>query len=94
MVELRRTPRAPDPDVWSGSIAGWDVPRLPGALCAQTDPEEWFPEQGGSTAKAKAICRRCPARLPCLEWALEHGEASGVWGGLSEQERRRMRRAA
>jgi WhiB family redox-sensing transcriptional regulator len=92
MVELRRTPRAPDPDVWSGSIAGWDVPRFTErALCAETDPEEWFPEQGGSTAAAKAVCRQCPALAECRVWALSHDEKFGVWAGLSERQRHRLR---
>ncbi len=63
-------------------------------LCAQTDPELWFPETGGSTAEAKAVCSRCPVRPECLAFALEHRERFGVWGGASERERRRMTRSA
>jgi WhiB family redox-sensing transcriptional regulator len=61
------------------------------ALCAQTDPEAFFPEQGGSTREAKAICRRCPVAKQCLTHALEHDERFGVWGGMSERERRRIK---
>jgi WhiB family redox-sensing transcriptional regulator len=57
-------------------------------LCAQADPETWFPEKGGSTREAKAICHRCPLEDECLAWALEHNERFGVWGGTSERERR------
>jgi WhiB family transcriptional regulator, redox-sensing transcriptional regulator len=58
------------------------------ALCAQADPEAWFPDRGGSTREPKAVCRRCPVRAQCLDYALENGERYGVWGGLSEQQRR------
>lgn len=62
------------------------------ALCAQTDPEAFFPEKGGSTREAKKICLRCPVRNECLEYALAHDERFGIWGGLSERERRRLKR--
>lgn len=68
------------------------------ALCAEADPDEWFPEKGGSTVRAKEICNGvpgrydpCPARQECLEWALTHRE-EGVWGGLSGRERATLRR--
>lgn len=64
------------------------------ALCAQTDPEAFFPEKGGSTREAKRICESCEVRRECLEYALEHDERFGIWGGLSEMERRRLRRGA
>ena len=62
------------------------------ALCAQTDAEVFFPTKGGSTKEAKQICLACPVRAECLEYALEHDERFGLWGGLSERERRRIRR--
>jgi len=62
-------------------------------LCAQTDPELFFPEKGGSVREAKAVCAGCPVRAQCLEHALAHGERYGVWGGLSERERRRLKQA-
>ena len=62
------------------------------ALCAQTDPEAFFPEKGGSTREAKRICSGCDVRAECLEYALAHDERFGIWGGLSERERRRLRR--
>ena len=62
------------------------------ALCAQTDPEAFFPEKGGSTREAKRICVGCQVKAECLEYALGHDERFGIWGGLSERERRRIRR--
>ena len=59
------------------------------ALCAQTDPEAFFPEKGGSTREAKRVCTSCDVRGECLEYALAHDERFGIWGGLSERERRR-----
>ena len=64
------------------------------SLCAQTDPEAFFPEKGGSTREAKRICTGCEVRAECLEYALEHDERFGIWGGLSERERRRLKRRA
>ena len=62
------------------------------ALCAQTDPEAFFPEKGGSTREAKRICQACAVRDECLEYALEHDERFGIWGGLSDRERRRLKK--
>jgi WhiB family redox-sensing transcriptional regulator len=62
------------------------------ALCAQTDPEAFFPEKGGSTREAKRVCLSCDVRSQCLEYALAHDERFGIWGGLSERERRRLKR--
>jgi WhiB family redox-sensing transcriptional regulator len=62
------------------------------ALCAQTDPEAFFPEKGGSTREAKRVCLSCEVRAECLEYALAHDERFGIWGGLSERERRRLKR--
>ena len=64
------------------------------ALCAQTDPEAFFPEKGGSTREAKKICQQCEVKSECLEYALANDERFGIWGGLSERERRRLRRRA
>jgi WhiB family redox-sensing transcriptional regulator len=62
------------------------------ALCAQTDPEAFFPEKGGSSREAKRVCRGCEVRRECLEYALARDERFGIWGGLSERERRRLKR--
>lgn len=64
------------------------------ALCAQTDPEAFFPEKGGSTRDAKRVCNECPVREACLEYAMDNDERFGIWGGLSERERRRLRKQA
>jgi WhiB family redox-sensing transcriptional regulator len=63
------------------------------ALCAETDPEAFFPEKGGSTREAKRVCVGCPVRMQCLEYALDNDERFGIWGGLSERERRRVKLA-
>lgn len=64
-------------------------------VCAQTDPEAFFPELGrGATPEAKIakiICGECPVKDPCLEFALEHGDI-GIWGGTTNDDRRRIRR--
>lgn len=62
------------------------------SLCAQTDPEAFFPEKGGSTREAKKICTSCEVRSQCLEYALQNDERFGIWGGLSERERRKLRK--
>lgn len=68
-----------------------DDPWQAEALCAQTDPDEFFPERGSSARPAKSVCAQCPVRQECLEYALEHDERFGIWGGMSESERRRIR---
>ena len=62
------------------------------ALCAQTDPEAFFPEKGGSTREAKRVCMSCEVQAECLEYALANDERFGIWGGLSERERRKLKR--
>jgi WhiB family redox-sensing transcriptional regulator len=64
------------------------------ALCAQTDPEAFFPEKGGSTREAKKVCVGCDVRSECLEYALAKDERFGIWGGLSERERRKLKKRA
>ncbi|WP_454132462.1 WhiB family transcriptional regulator [Microbacterium lacticum] len=81
-----RRPAAADAD----STLAWQAD----ALCAQTDPEAFFPEKGGSTRDAKRICTTCDVRDQCLEYALQNDERFGIWGGLSERERRKLKRRA
>ncbi len=71
----------PDESPWQAS-----------ANCLGVDPDLFFPERGGSTREAKAVCAGCVVRDECLDYALEHGEKFGIWGGLSERERRQVRR--
>jgi WhiB family transcriptional regulator, redox-sensing transcriptional regulator len=63
------------------------------ANCMGVDPDLFFPERGASTREAKEVCRGCVVREDCLEFALANGEKFGIWGGMSERERRRLRRA-
>ena len=71
------------------------------ALCSQTDPEAFFPEKGGSTRDAKRVCAQCEVREQCLKWAIYqsgyltikgYDERFGIWGGMSERERRRYKK--
>ena len=62
------------------------------AACLGIDPDLFFPERGASTREAKGICASCSVKVDCLEYALANSEKFGIWGGLSERERRRIRR--
>jgi WhiB family redox-sensing transcriptional regulator len=61
--------------------------------CAETDPEVFFPEKGGSTRQAKQVCRGCEVRVECLDYALRTDQRFGIFGGLSERERRELKRS-
>src|SRR5271155_962001 len=63
------------------------------ANCMGVDPDLFFPERGASTKEAKEVCRGCVVQGDCLEFALVNGEKFGIWGGMSEREPRRRRRA-
>jgi WhiB family redox-sensing transcriptional regulator len=62
------------------------------ANCRGADADLFFPERGASTRKAKAICNACDVKEECLDFAIVQGEKFGIWGGMSERERRRVRR--
>ena len=62
------------------------------ANCRGADADLFFPERGASTRKAKAICNACDVKAECLDFAIVQGEKFGIWGGMSERERRRVRR--
>jgi WhiB family transcriptional regulator, redox-sensing transcriptional regulator len=62
------------------------------ARCTEVDAEIFFPERGGSSKAARAVCAQCEVRLNCLEYALNNKEQFGIWGGTSERERRRIRK--
>ena len=62
------------------------------ANCRGADPDLFFPERGASTRTAKSICRECSVQDDCLEFAIVSSEKFGIWGGLSERERRKIRR--
>lgn len=82
--------------IGTGNAVGDDNPLAwqADSLCTQTDPEAFFPEKGGSTRDAKRICAECTVKTECLEYALVNDERFGIWGGLSERERRKYRRRA
>lgn len=67
------------------------------AVCAQTDPDLFFPDGVGNAItsqvkQAKKICAGCPVKAACLDWAIETGQVGGVWGGLDQDERRPLAR--
>lgn len=68
-----------------------DLPPV-GGSCAESDPDAWFPEKGDSPRLAKLICLSCPIRSECLEWAMRTDDRFGVWGGMTAQERRKLRK--
>jgi WhiB family redox-sensing transcriptional regulator len=73
---------------WDSEVPTWQR----SANCLGVDPDLFFPERGGSTREAKEVCRGCVVRKDCLQYALDNSEKFGIWGGLSERERRRLRR--
>lgn len=78
----------PEPEPFVPERPAW----MADANCLGVDPDLMFPERGASLAPAKDVCRGCEVRSECLAFALDTGEKFGVWGGLSERERRRLRR--
>jgi len=68
--------------------SGW----IEKAKCRGTDPDLFFPERGESTKEAKSVCRDCPIKRECLEYAVQGVEKFGIWGEMSERERRTVRR--
>lgn len=60
-------------------------------VCAQTDPDMFYPHQGEHARAARQVCAGCPVRDECLDWALTHHERWGIWGGFTARERRGMR---
>jgi WhiB family transcriptional regulator, redox-sensing transcriptional regulator len=74
-------------DVSSGELAWMDF-----ALCAEIGGDLHFPEKGGDVRAAKQVCMACEVRESCLQYALDHSERHGLWGGKSERQRRSMKR--
>jgi len=62
------------------------------ANCATSDPDAFFPEKGGDVYAPKRVCAACGVRAQCLQYALDRGERFGVWGGLTANERTRLRK--
>lgn len=61
------------------------------ALCAEVDPNIFFPEIGENVSVVKKICKACDVREECLKYSLDNDERFGIWGGLSEKNRRQLR---
>ena len=71
-----------------------DLSWLDAGLCAQTDPEAFFPDKSGTNTDAKRTCAACDVTAACLAYALADPSIEGVWGGTSQRERQAMRRKA
>lgn len=81
-LDIDRLPADPSPpDVWQDQAA-----------CFGVDPDIFFPVSEEEAGPALAFCSSCSLRELCLAWALKNGERYGVWGGLTEQQRRRLQR--
>lgn len=82
---------------WLGDLIGYrPEPWHEKALCAQVGSDLWFPDkgcEGGNIREAIKTCNRCPVQAECLQYALEHGERYGIWGGITERQRRHLRRS-
>ena len=61
------------------------------AACRGTDLNLFFPERGESAGPARRVCAACPVREPCLDYAITNRISHGIWGGLTERERRALR---
>lgn len=81
-IDLKSLPPNPSPpDMWQDQAA-----------CYGIDPDVFFPISEEEAGPALAYCAVCTIREMCLAWALKNGERYGVWGGLTEQQRRRITR--
>ena len=87
MVSLPSNTRWTGISQWFPERAAW----MAEGECNGLDPALFYPDQGGDAATPKRICSTCPVRVQCLEYALLTNERHGIWGGVSERERRRMR---
>ena len=98
MPTARDREAASEPNTPELCAATWHGDWRDHAACGHADPDLFFPISTTGPAlrqidEAKRICQACPARTPCLDWALTHGEAAGVWGGTTEEERHVLRKA-
>lgn len=78
------------PVAWTEDSLIEPEPWMQDALCAQTDPDVFFPEKGGTSAPAKSICAGCDVRPECLHYAVRTQQRHGVWGGTSERDRAKL----
>ena len=74
-------------DLPTGTALNW----MDSALCAQVDGDLHYPDKGASNKEAKRICGLCPVKAQCLEYAMERDERFGVYGGLTERERHKLK---
>lgn len=74
----------------TATARGTDLSWLDDGRCRQIGGDLWFPDKGQSAAEAKRICRGCPVQQACLAWAVATKPGSGVFGGLTARERRRL----
>ena len=91
-IEPENKPELEGPPSASKKSHGWITDWTVWAACKGTDPDELF-VQGKAQNRAKLICRGCPVRTECLADALDNGIEFGVWGGMTERERRELLRA-
>jgi WhiB family redox-sensing transcriptional regulator len=78
---------------WSGTASLiTPEPWMQDARCAETDPEIFFPEKGGSTKSAKRVCAECTVRVQCLAFALRTKQDEGIWGGKSALQLKELRK--
>ena len=82
-----RPPRHRTPALPVSALDGWRYR----AACRGADLQTFFPGRGQSAEPARQICAGCPVRQPCLDYALSHGITHGIWGGLTERDRRPLR---
>jgi WhiB family redox-sensing transcriptional regulator len=74
-------------------VTALEFPRFRGnALCAEADPDAFFPDKGGPNRAVKKMCADCEVRVPRLEWSFDNREPFGVWAGITETQRARMLR--
>jgi WhiB family redox-sensing transcriptional regulator len=76
------------PEVTATALGPW----ARRALCADVDPEIFFPANGDPATEARQVCGRCPVTAECLAYSLSNNEAYGIWGGLDPEERRSLNR--
>ena len=93
--QLRQIRGAGSP--WTAPRGEWliddsDYEWQDGAACRGANADLFFPERGASTKTAKAICQTCNVQLACLDFAIEHRMKFGVWGGMSDKQRRQVAR--
>ncbi|MFF2376438.1 WhiB family transcriptional regulator [Streptomyces xiamenensis] len=74
-----------------GTGMSWETDWSKNGICRKTDPDELF-VQGAEQNRAKAVCTGCPVKTECLAYGLDHRIEFGVWGGMTERERRALLR--